>query len=136
MREGSMISFGFFPFGFLFPLIFFVIIARVASGHFRSSRRRRYVEDDYLDEHIRSIESRHSSPRGASEEARIFKLAYRLKGRLTVSDIVVETGLGVSEAEQLIESMVDNSHVRMEVDDRGIVTYEFPEIIRRFEEGA
>ncbi len=72
--------------------------------------------------------------RGANQEARIFKLAYRLKGRLTVSDIVVETGLGVHDAEALIEGMIDNNHVRMEVDDRGIVTYEFPEIIRRFEE--
>lgn len=128
-----MISFGFFPFGFLFPLIFFVIIARVASGFFRSSQRRRTLEDDYLDDRIRSIDTRESRVRSDNHEVRIFKLAYRMKGRLTVSDIVVETGLGVDAAEQLIESMVDSSRVRMEVDDRGIVTYEFPEIIRRFE---
>ena len=30
--------------------------------------------------------------------------------------------------------MVDNSRVRMEVNDNGLVTYEFPEIISRFEE--
>jgi hypothetical protein len=129
-----MISFGFFPFGFLFPLIFFVIIARVASGYFRSTHRRhRLSEDDYFDERIRSIEASRSRSRPANQEARIFKLAYRLKGRVTVSDVVVETGLGVHEAEELMESMVDSTHVRMEVDDRGIVTYEFPEIIRRFE---
>ncbi len=130
-----MISFGFFPFGFLIPLIFFVIITRVASGFFRSAgRRHRIAEEDELDERLGYRDYRRSVPgREASSEARIFKLAYRLKGRLTVSDIVVETGLGVQEAEALIESMVDNSHVRMEVDDRGLVTYEFPEIIRRFE---
>jgi hypothetical protein len=132
-----MISFGFFPFGFLFPLILFVIIARVASGFFRGvTRRQRIADYDGFDERVRSIEQTY--PRavpghGQTDEARIFKLAFRLKGRLTVSDIVVETGLGVREAEQLIESMVDNAHVRMEVDDRGLVTYEFPEIIRRFE---
>ena len=130
-----MFSIGFFPFGFLIPLIFFVIITRVASGFFRSTgRHRRIAEDDELDERLGYRDYRRSVPgREASSEARIFKLAYRLKGRLTVSDIVVETGLGVQEAEALIESMVDNSHVRMEVDDRGLVTYEFPEIIRRFE---
>ncbi|MFW5688595.1 MAG: hypothetical protein ACOC1U_03400 [Spirochaetota bacterium] len=131
-----MISFGFFPFGFIFPLIFFVIIARVASGFFRSVNRRHRLYRDDADEYdeIEPHRTRVEPPRqGSSQEARIFKLAYRLKGRITVSDIVVETGLGVHEAEQLIESMVDSSRVRMEVDDRGIVTYEFPEIIRRFE---
>ncbi|MFW5742393.1 MAG: hypothetical protein ACOC2D_03885 [Spirochaetota bacterium] len=130
-----MIGFGFFPFGFIFPLIFFVIIARVASGFFRSSRRRHTLsyDDDYLEERVRSIEQRANGAVGSNDEARIFKLAYRLKGRITVSDVVVETGLGVHEAEGLVQSMVDGSHVRMEVDDRGIVTYEFPEIIRRFE---
>lgn len=128
-----MISIGFFPFSFLLPLIVFFVLSRVASGFFRSVRRGR-IDDDFFDERLRergprSIEAR----RGASQEARIFKLAYRLKGRLTVSDIVVETGLGVHEAEELVESMVDNNHVRMEVDERGMVTYEFPEIIRRFE---
>jgi hypothetical protein len=133
-----MISFGFFPFGFLLPLIFFVIIARVASGFFRGlDRRRRIANEDELAERLRYGGYRRSVPgRPESDEARIFKLAYRLKGRLTVSDIVVETGLGVHEAEGLIESMVDHSRVRMEVDDRGVVTYEFPEIIRRFEGDA
>ena len=57
---------------------------------------------------------------GASEDAasarlenRIFRLAYRLGGRLTVSDLV------------------DNSRVTIEVRDDGLVFYEFPEIIDR-----
>ncbi len=66
-------------------------------------------------------------------EARVFQLAYKLKGRVTVSDIVIETGLSVREAEAAIHGMVDNSRVRMEVGDNGLVTYEFPEIIARFE---
>lgn len=129
-----MISFGFFPFGFIFPLIVFFIFARVASGYFRSHRRRRWLDDDEFDARLeRGMAGSIPAGRSGSHEARIFKLAYRLKGRVTVSDIVVETGLGIHEAEQLIESMVDNAHVRMEVDDSGLVTYEFPEIIRRFE---
>ncbi|MFW5742530.1 MAG: hypothetical protein ACOCW3_00345 [Spirochaetota bacterium] len=133
-----MISFGFLPFGFILPLIFFVIMVRVASGFLRGvDRRHRVVDEDELAERLRYGGYRPSVPgHPQSDEARIFKLAYRLKGRLTVSDIVVETGLGVHEAEGLIESMVDNSRVRMEVDDRGVVTYEFPEIIRRLEGDA
>lgn len=125
-----MMGFGFFPFGFLFPLVFFFIVVRIASGYFRSVSRRHDLPRDYSDEAFRVPDR---TPRQEDHEARIFKLAFRLKGRITVSDIVVETGLGVRESERLIESMVDSTHVRMEVDERGIVTYEFPEIIRRFE---
>ncbi len=132
-----MFGFGFFPFFFLMPLILIVVIARSASGAFRSWRRHE-IDEDYR-ESLGEYEPRRAgeTPGARSKtppEAAIFKLAYRLKGRLTVSDIVVETGLGVHESERLIESLVDNSRVRMEVDDRGIVIYEFPEIIRRFEE--
>jgi len=72
-----------------------------------------------------------------SIQVRIYKLGFKLKGRLTVSDIVIETDIGVDEAEKLIQSMVDNQRVRMEVRDDGMVVYEFPEIIARFasEEG-
>jgi hypothetical protein len=45
----------------------------------------------------------------------------------------VETGLDLEQAEKVIESMVDGMRVRMEVDERGVVVYEFPEIIMRFE---
>ncbi len=64
----------------------------------------------------------------------IFKLAYRQKGRITVSDIIAETGLSGDEAEEVIQGMVDNTRVRMEIRESGVVVYEFPEIISRFEE--
>jgi hypothetical protein len=69
-----------------------------------------------------------------SIEARIFKLANRRKGRITVSDVVIETGLGVHQAEDLLQNMVDNNRVTMEVTDDGMVYYEFPEIIRRMQD--
>ena len=75
---------------------------------------------------------------GASEDAasarlenRIFRLAYRLGGRLTVSDLVVDTTLTSAEAERVLGDLVDNSRVTIEVRDDGLVFYEFPEIIDR-----
>jgi hypothetical protein len=103
-----MIGFGFFPFGFLLPLIFIVIITRVASAFFRSSSHRyRFPEDD--SDYRRALERQPFEVPGRvvpqeNQEAMLFKLAYRLKGRLTVSDIVVETGMGVAESERLIQS--------------------------------
>ena len=113
----------------LVPVLAFLLVARVLAGLMRGSWRRG-LPDDRAEEAL--PDGYRPLPR-TGEEARIYKLAYRLKGRLTVSDVVVETGLGVKEAEQAIQALVDHVRVRMEVDEDGIVTYEFPEIIRRFE---
>ena len=67
-------------------------------------------------------------------EVALFRLADKNKGRITLSDAVVETGLGIKEAEEILNDLVDGSHVRMEVTDSGSVIYEFPEIIAKYEE--
>lgn len=61
----------------------------------------------------------------------MYRLAYRLGGRISVSDAVVDNGLSASEAEGLLQGMSDGLRVRMEVDDRGLITNEFPEIAAR-----
>ena len=125
------------PFAFIFPLIIFFVISRVLFGFFRGISRRNRDElpgDFHVPPEVASQARSRLTRRSGSLEAQLFKLAYRLKGRVTLSDIVIETGLSLTEAEALVEGMVDNSHVRMEVDDRGMVVYEFPEILRRFEE--
>ena len=127
------------PVVFILPLVLFFLFARVAANFIRGVTRRSYR--DLPDDIDLPPEVRRQNPRGLirgnnSDEARIFKLALRLKGRLTVSDVVIETGLNLQQAEDLVESLVDSIHVRMEVDDQGLVTYEFPEIIRRLEGGA
>ena len=122
--------FFFGPIAFIFPLVIFVVVARLVSRYRRQST---FVPPGTQRDMMMPGQS---TPllRGASQDARIFKLAYKLKGRVTLSDIVVETGMTLHDAQQVVESMVDNAHVRMEVDETiGTVTYEFPEIIRRFE---
>lgn len=126
------------PVFFIFPLIIFLVVFRVAGGSFRGITRRSYRDlPDDVDLHPGAYrENVQGAIQGKnSNQARIFRLALRLKGRLTVSDVVIETGLNLQQAEDLLEGLVDSIHVRMEVDDRGMVTYEFPEIIRRFEGG-
>jgi hypothetical protein len=65
-------------------------------------------------------------------EARVFRLAYKRRGRITVSDAVIDLGLSIREAEDLLNGMVDDLRVRMEVAPNGLVVYEFPEILSRF----
>lgn len=126
----------FFP-GFFFTLLgpfFFTFVAiRIGSAIFRNIQRSdRQVEFPNPVTRYRLPET--ASPAGRDRmQARVFKLAYRLKGRVTVSDVVVETGMPVQEAEELLEGMVDGIHVRMEIRDNGGILYEFPEIIDRFE---
>ena len=118
------------PFFFLLPLIVLLVAARFLSGFFR-----RLFHDEADPRLLRqSGESPllHRPDRGRIE-SRVVSLAYRLGGRVTVSDVVIETGLGIKEAEELMDRMTDEVRVRMVVDDRGLVAYEFPEIIDRLE---
>lgn len=128
--------FFFFPFGILIPFLLIFLALRFGTRLFQD-----FFRGGRLDSQGRWIPgSGARNPldmfrpqRSQSLEARIFRAAYKQRGRLTVSDVVIETGLGIKEAEELINGMVDGLRVRMEVDDRGLVVYEFPEIISRFE---
>jgi hypothetical protein len=125
-----------FPFLFLLPLFFVAVVIRAGSHFFRSwdsSDRRafpgRWPEGGGV------LNDLSGAPRsGRSPEARIFQLARKLGGRLTVSDVVIDLGLDVKDAEELLQSLVDNVRVRMEIDDNGRVTFEFPEIIDRYDQ--
>lgn len=121
------------PFFFVFPVfIIYMIVRHIIAPPKRHNSRW------YLDEYYRSFEPgyRDSGHGEESKQVTLYKLAYKLKGRITVSDIVIETGIEVKEAEELIQSMVDNQRVRMEVDENGMLVYEFPEIIARLERGS
>ena len=121
----------------LIPLIIFFIVFRLGPWLFRGI----FKELDRND--IRRRFSRpvsdQADPFGYRMPTRdlesvIFGLARRMKGRITLSDVIIETGLGVRDAENFINNMVDGVRVCMEVDEeRGFVIYEFPEIIDRSE---
>ena len=59
----------------------------------------------------------------------VFSLAKRFGGRITLSDVVVETGMALAEADRYMNTLVDHAHVSVEVDDNGRLTYEFPELL-------
>ena len=65
-----------------------------------------------------------------SLQGKIMTLALHNRGTLTVSDVVIATGLSVKQAEETLNSMVDSYRVKMEVKDSGIVVYEFAELIK------
>ncbi len=116
--------FFFGPFEFLFPfLIVFFLVRTITRSHQDEHQERQ--ERNYLSE---------SGARGIDRSLRasIYRLADAQKGRLTVSDVVIETGIDVDDVERILQSMVDNQHVRMEVRDEGIIYYEFPEIMDRY----
>ena len=58
----------------------------------------------------------------------LFRLARRNDGHVTLSEVVIETGLNMKDAEKYMDSIVDSVHVSMEVDDSGRLFYVFPEI--------
>ncbi len=129
-----MYSISFF-FAFLFPALFIFLIFRFGLRFFNDlfNNQSRLNARDRWQLYDRSAMGFFPPGRSRSIENRIFRAAFKHEGRLTVSDIVLETDLGIREAEEVINGMVDGTHVRMEVEDNGLVVYEFPEIISRFE---
>jgi hypothetical protein len=66
---------------------------------------------------------------GQKSEADIYRLARKLGGHLMVSDVVIHLGFSPREAEHLLEKMTDGFRVRMEVNDNGLIVYEFTEVV-------
>jgi len=125
---------------FLIPVLIILFFARVIPGLFRGFFREIEVRKIYRDQRIsrrrkQGENQRHLRDRKPKNiEGVIFNLAYTLKGKITLSDIIIETGLSMKETENTINQMVDGIRVRMEVNDQGMVVYEFPEIIARQKE--
>ena len=137
-----MFSFFMFPFGLFIWVVPFILIGlgiKIIRHMYHSSSRRfdSYNNfDELISEKKRSSEEKSVSTTSYSSgewESKIFRLAYKMKGRITLSDVVLEMNVGLKDAEQIMYQMVDGVHVRMEVKDNGLVVYEFPEIIARFE---
>ena len=51
--------------------------------------------------------------RQARLESEIFRLAAQRQGRLTLSEVVIETGMGLREAEELMDRLAKGTHVRL-----------------------
>jgi hypothetical protein len=122
-------------FGFIFPLIFFFIVLRIIRSFFKSSHRNieSRMESLRFPEHDYDTINRYPPVEPPAKEGEIFRLADEMRGRLTLSDIVIATNLSLKQAEEVIDSMVDGIHVTMEVKDSGRVVYEFPEIIAKYD---
>lgn len=127
--------FFFFPFGILIPALFIFLIFRFGMRFFNDlfNNQNRFNLRDRWQIYDATRFGSVPSAKSHSLEGQIFRVAYKRKGRLTISDIVLETDLSIREAEQAVNRMVDGLHVKMEVEDSGMVIYEFPEIISRFE---
>ncbi len=126
-------AFGFFT---LLPILFIFLVLHMVRVALRETRTQRRPEAPWGRDHgeQRAVHERragHEAPRRSRLENRVFRLAYRLGGRLTVSDLVVDLDFSIEEAESFLNRLVDSTRVTMEVRDDGLVYYEFPEIIAR-----
>ena len=100
------------PFFFIFPALAIYFLIRHFFGPNRDRRDSRWIDDFNSFQNPLQFGEEQSLK---SARVQIYKVAYKLKGRLTVSDIVMETGIDADEAEELIQSMVDDQRIRMEV---------------------
>lgn len=109
-------------FGFLPLLLLFFLVYWISGALLRGTRGRHPAAAP--------------DARAPRQEADVFRLAARRGGTLTLSDVVLGTGLGLKEAERFMDQMVDGVRVRMEINPRGAIVYEFPEIVSRLVAGG
>ncbi len=143
-----MLFFGWGPFGFLtllVPVLLAFAFLRLGTTIFRR------IQDESDDRHLRGRSGvhRYAADEGVTAErrapfgvqnpfgrrsldSRVFRLAHRNGGRVTVSQVVMETGMSLEQTEAYMDQLCDGIRVRMEVSDGGLVTYEFPELTDRF----
>lgn len=147
-----MLFFGWGPFGFLtllMPVLLAFALLRLGTTIFRR------IQDESDDERLplrgrggvhryaadENVATERRPPFGMgvqnpfgrrSLDSRVFRLAYRNGGRVTVSQVVMETGMSLEQTEAYLDHLCDGVRVRMEVSEGGLVTYEFPELIDRF----
>ncbi len=123
---------------FIFVPVLF-ILALAGGGLFRRfgnalSLDPKSRKDEDEDEKLSRLDGNSDISEQDSIESRIFRLAQSLNGKINISDIVIATGLGVREAEAIMDRMSGSMQVNMQVDDRGRIAYEFPEIQSRLGE--
>ncbi len=110
-------------FGMSFGLLWWIVpIVALVIGAPLLRRLVGHRDDDWR------IEQDQPTVPDSAADATIYRLAKRLKGRLTASDVVIETGMGSTDAEKLLQAMTDGWRVRMEVSPDGMVVYEFVEL--------
>ena len=133
-----MMFFMFFP---LFFIGFFVFAANIF--HPAGTKRARRNSNSHRNNLKRGshqdmdLENYPYTSEGVTAEritGKIFRLAALHRGRLTLSDIVIETGFNLQEADKFMDTLIDGQHVQIDVDDKGFIVYDFPEIIARLKQ--
>ena len=133
-----MMLFMFFPLFFIGFLVYLVNGLQPA-GTKRSRRNFKNHKNDlkngtHRDMDLDYIPNTTESVPDEKITGKIFRLAVLHEGRLTLSDIVIETGFNLQEADKFMDTLIDGQHVQIEVDDKGFIVYDFPEIIARLKQ--
>lgn len=122
-------SFMFFPFAVLIPFVAITVLLRFV----RLINQRGLNDPPGIRKSLSNLGIGKSGKldRTVSNEAFevfVYRLAAKRQGRLSPAQIVVESGLSMSEVEKRMVALVDNVHIFMEVQDSGLIIYEFPEL--------
>ena len=63
-----------------------------------------------------------------TQEAELLRMAGEYEGRLTVVEVMRELAMGQAEAEGMLRSLVERGVSEVEVTERGLLVYSFPDI--------
>jgi class 3 adenylate cyclase len=75
---------------------------------------------------VRRSRERRRKPQALEQQ--VLHSANKLGGRVTVVQVASQTGLGLDEVQAALDRMTRKGYVVQEVNDNGVITYEFPSV--------
>lgn len=99
----------------VFPMIFIGLMPLgIGISHLISRRKRQRCEMEQLP--IR-------------QEKLVLDAARRRNGRLSVMQLSAESGMGLAEAQVVLDDMAKKGYIGQEIDENGLISYVFPELL-------
>ena len=93
------------------------------------NQQRNYNQNNYNQQRDYNQQSRNKAQSKESIERQILNLAKTTDGKLTVTQVAMNTSLSLEDAEKHLQNMVKSGYVHMDVSESGIIIYEFIELI-------
>ena len=59
----------------------------------------------------------------------VFEAAVRRGGRLSVMQMSAESGMALDESQAVLDEMAKRGYIGQEIDDNGLITYVFPDLL-------
>jgi DNA-binding TFAR19-related protein (PDSD5 family) len=113
---------------FIIDMFLLPSMVRNKNKQLAFSGRNRNILFDGRDVYIGSSTNNNNEEKKESPERQILRTAEKHYGRLTVTQVAMDTDLSLEKAEEELKKMVEKGYVSMDIMDKGYIVYVFNEL--------